>query len=473
MQDTPHSDTLRIIPEHISRLLLIGGALLLLLAYAVPMFPRRITQATTRFTGGTLIVAHYPLFIYRQHYRQASPPLREELQSVDIRLAPTEHNGSAWAWLVQLIGAGSSGLQYASFVVCLALPVLASLIALGLGTAALVGQDLLAQRLIVATVRLSLLAFPALWLAWLHQFDFSSALWAKAPAALAPRAGFWLALFGIALMIGGSFSLRRQAGSRLANWWALVLAVAVGLWLLVRFKPYPFLEIWDFIYDGILVTLRIVTTSFGFILLVSLFGGLGRISRSKIIYSLASLYVEIIRGIPLLVQLLFIWFALPQVFDVIGNLLLSLSPWLTNVGQWLIDLRLSPFTAAVIGLTICYGAYGSEIFRAGISSIHHGQMEAARSLGMSYIQAMRYIILPQAIRVILPPIGNEFVALLKDSSLVSVLAVSDLTRRGREYMARTFLSFDTWIMVALCYLVLTLFSSRAVEFIESKSRFEG
>jgi polar amino acid transport system permease protein len=156
---------------------------------------------------------------------------------------------------------------------------------------------------------------------------------------------------------------------------------------------------------------------------------------------------------------------------MLGELLLRL-PSLEQQGQALIDLRLNPFTAAVLGLTICYGAYGSEIFRAGISSIHSGQMEAARSLGMSYVQAMRHIVLPQAVRVILPPVGNEFVALLKDSSLVSVLAVSDLTRRGREYMARTFLSFDTWIMVALCYLVLTLFSSRVVEYIESKTAFE-
>jgi len=163
---------------------------------------------------------------------------------------------------------------------------------------------------------------------------------------------------------------------------------------------------------------------------------------------------------------------LPQVFDGLGNLLLAISPSFAATAQKLVDLRLSPFTAAVFGLTFCYGAYGSEIFRAGISSIHRGQMEAARSLGMNYFQAMRHIILPQAVRVILPPIGNEFVALLKDSSLVSVLAVSDLTRRGREYMARTFLSLDTWVMVALCYLVLTLFSSRAVEFIESKTRFE-
>jgi polar amino acid transport system permease protein len=99
-------------------------------------------------------------------------------------------------------------------------------------------------------------------------------------------------------------------------------------------------------------------------------------------------------------------------------------------------------------------------------------MEAARSLGMSYFQAMRYIILPQAVRVILPPIGNEFIALLKDSALVSVLAVSDLTRRGREYMARTFESLETWAVVALVYLVLTLFLARIVAIIERKTSFE-
>ena len=148
-----------------------------------------------------------------------------------------------------------------------------------------------------------------------------------------------------------------------------------------------------------------------------------------------------------MVQLLFIWFALPQLFDALGYFLMRVSPSLVSFGQTLVDLRLSPFTAAVTGLTICYGAYVSEIFRAGISSIHRGQMEAARSLGMSYMQAMRYVVLPQAIRVILPPVGNEFVALLKDSSLVSVLAVSDLTRRGSG--SAMFLSFETWIMVAL------------------------
>ncbi len=220
------------------------------------------------------------------------------------------------------------------------------------------------------------------------------------------------------------------------------------------------------------MTLRLVATSFVFILIVSLLGGLGRISKNRVIYAISSLYVELIRGIPLLVQLLFIWFALPQVLDGFGNALAAMAPSLQPQAEAIIAARLDPYAAAVLGLTICYGAYGSEVFRAGISSIHHGQVEAARSLGMTPVQAMRYVILPQAVRVILPPVGNEFVALLKDSSLVSVLAVSDLTRRGREYMARTFLSFDTWILVALCYLVLTLFSSRVVEHIESKSKFE-
>lgn len=255
---------------------------------------------------------------------------------------------------------------------------------------------------------------------------------------------------------------------RLANidrWWLLVLAVIALIFLLVRAKPHPYEEIITFLSDGIVTTLQITLTSFVCILVVGMLGGLGRLSRSWVIKGIASLYVEVIRGIPLLVQLLFIWFALPQVFDNIGAALIPLAP---EAGQWFINLKLQPFTAAVAGMTICYGAYMTEVFRAGIQSIHHGQMEAARSLGMNYAQAMRYVILPQAVRVILPPVGNEFVTLLKDSSLVSVLAVADLTRRGREYMSRTFLSFETWIMVALIYLVLTLTFTRVASALERR-----
>ena len=126
----------------------------------------------------------------------------------------------------------------------------------------------------------------------------------------------------------------------------------------------------------------------------------------------------------------------------------------------------------IVGVGMYHGAYIGEGVRAGIQSIERGQMEAARSLGMTHMQAMRHIILPQAIRMILPPIGNEFIAMLKDSSLVSVVAVVDLTRRGREFMSSTFIPLQTWIMVALLYLVMTLLSSVLVGWIEKKTKIE-
>ena len=235
--------------------------------------------------------------------------------------------------------------------------------------------------------------------------------------------------------------------------------------LLIRTSPDPFGAMFQFLSDGIVVTLKITVTSFVTVLIVGLFGGLGRLSRNWLIKGLRRYTWRWCAAFRCWCSCCFIWFALPQVLDTAGG-------WLTDIwpaaSQWLIELKLQPFSAAVLGITVCYGAYMSEIYRAGIQSIHHGQMEAARSLGMSYVQAMRYVVLPQAIRVILPPVGNEFVTLLKDSSLVSVLAVSDLTRRGREYMARTFLSFETWMMVALIYLVLTLTFTRIASAIERR-----
>ena len=452
--------------------LALAGSVLLLMAYFLPLVPERITAATTRFSGGTVIELEFPVLVTGQHFAQAHHPLREELESVKISVAPVEqHGGSGWSWLFSLFASWPRLWSLLSYALTLLLPVLSALLCLTFVLVTYTSPRGLAEYLIPWAFKGALLAPFALGLAWLQQCDFSMRLLALAPKALTPAIGFWVALGALLLNLVALWRLTRETERTLFSWWALVFAVGLALWLLIRLRPQPFLDIWRFVSDGILITLRIVLTSFVFIVLVSLLGGLGRISHSRIIYGISSLYVELIRGIPLLVQLLFIWFALPQVLDAVGEFVLRAFPPLQREGQWLIDLRLSPFTAAVTGLTICYGAYGSEIFRAGISSIHHGQMEAARSLGMNYIQAMRYVILPQAIRVILPPIGNEFVALLKDSSLVSVLAVSDLTRRGREYMSRTFLSFDTWILVALCYLVMTLFSSRAVEFIESKTKF--
>ena len=253
------------------------------------------------------------------------------------------------------------------------------------------------------------------------------------------------------------------------RWWLLFVAVVLLIAFLVLGSPAPFQEIVLFLSDGILVTLKLTIVSFIFILLVGMLGGLGRVSSNRVIKGIASLYVEIVRGIPVLVWLLWIWFALPQLLERSGIWVSGFAP---SVGAVISNIKLDPFTAAVIGFTVAYGAYMTEVFRAGIQSIPKGQMEAARSLGMNYIQAMRFIILPQAVRVILPPVGNEFVTLLKDSSLVSVLAVSDLTRRGREFVARSFLSFDTFTMVALIYLMMTLFFTRVFSAVERQMAVE-
>jgi polar amino acid transport system permease protein len=231
----------------------------------------------------------------------------------------------------------------------------------------------------------------------------------------------------------------------------------------------PYGRIVQFLLDGVLVTLKLTLVSFFFILIVGMIGGLGRVSGNRIIGGIASLYVEVVRGIPVLVWLLWIWFALPQLLQKLGESLAQSAP---QIGQWLMNIKLQPLTAAVFGLTFAYGAYMTEIFRAGIQSIPKGQMEAARSLGMNYIQAMRYIVLPQAVRVILPPVSNEFVTLLKDTSLVSILAVSDLTRRGREFVATSFLSFATFTMVALLYLLMTLFFTRLSTALERRLTVE-
>jgi polar amino acid transport system permease protein len=261
----------------------------------------------------------------------------------------------------------------------------------------------------------------------------------------------------------------RSLWRRFDRWWLLLFAVVGLVVFLVREVPEPYAEIFAFVQDGIVITLKITIVSFFFILIVGMIGGLGRVSHNRFIRGVASLYVEIVRGIPVLVWLLWIWYALPQVRDVVGNSISSVAP---QVGELILSLKFEPFVAAVVGFTVAYGAYMTEIFRAGIQSIPKGQMEAARSLGMTYLQAMRHVILPQAIRVILPPLGNEFVTLLKDSSLVSVLAVSDLTRRGREYVARSFLSFDTFTMVAMLYLIMTLFFTRVFVAVERRLSVE-
>jgi polar amino acid transport system permease protein len=254
-----------------------------------------------------------------------------------------------------------------------------------------------------------------------------------------------------------------EVSSRLDPWWWLVGAVFILIVLIMVFKPDPYWKIFLFVRDGLGTTVFLTVVSFIFILMVGLIGGLGRIAKNPVIHLIASLYVEIIRGIPLLVQLIWWYFAAPIAIQAIGRFLHIAA--MANYKSEAIPL-------AVVGLVICYGAYMSEIFRAGIESIPKGQMEASRSLGMSYLQAMRHVILPQAVRVVLPPVGNEFIMLIKDTSLVSVVAVEDMTRRGREYMSAHFNPMEVWTLIALLYLIMTLFSARLIAWLEQRRRYE-
>jgi polar amino acid transport system permease protein len=252
-----------------------------------------------------------------------------------------------------------------------------------------------------------------------------------------------------------------EPSAHIDAWWWLVAGVVGILIALVVLKPDPYLRMLIYMRDGIYITLVSTTLAFFLTLILGLFGGLGRLSKNRFIYTIATLYVELIRGIPLLVQLIWWYFAFPVVIQGIGRAINN---------EAMSTYQANAILMAVLGLTFCYGAYMSEIYRAGIQSIPAGQMEAARSLGMNYVQAMRFVILPQAVRIILPPVGNEFIALLKDSSLVSVVAVADLTRRGREYTSTHFNPIEAWSFVALIYLVMTLFSARVVSRIEAQTR---
>ena len=194
------------------------------------------------------------------------------------------------------------------------------------------------------------------------------------------------------------------------------------------------------------VTLKITASSVGLGLLFGLFIGIAQISRVAIFCIPAKIYVDFLRGTPLLVQIFMIYFALPM----------------------LIGTRIDPFIAAIVACSINSSAYIAEIFRGGILSIDKGQMEAGRSLGLNWSQTMRFVVIPQAFKRIIPPLGNEFIAMLKDSSLVSVIGFEELTRQGQLIIASTYGAMEIWTAVALIYLALTFPITRLVAYLEKR-----
>ncbi|HPU62270.1 MAG TPA: amino acid ABC transporter permease [Bacillota bacterium] len=197
---------------------------------------------------------------------------------------------------------------------------------------------------------------------------------------------------------------------------------------------------------GARLTVELATIAVAIGLVIGSFVGIGRVSANRIIRLVTGVYVDFIRGTPLLVQLFLVYFGLPS---ILGR-------------------PIPPFVAAITAMGINSGAYVAEIVRAGIQSVDRGQTEAGRSIGLTYSQTMRYIIFPQAFRRIIPPLGNEFIAMLKDSSLVSVIALEELLRKGQVVITRAFRPFEVYMVVALIYLVMTLAISRLVAWSEKR-----
>ncbi len=218
-------------------------------------------------------------------------------------------------------------------------------------------------------------------------------------------------------------------------------------WLLTQIELLA--EIFVYLLPAVPAAIEITVLAFALALGIGIVAGTIRVANIRFVSRLTRLYVDVIRGVPLLVLIFFIYFGL---------------------GKY---LNLDRLTAAVLALGICYGAYVAEIFRGGILSIPKGQFEAALALGMTRRQAFRHVIIPQALRMVIPPVANEFIACLKDSSLVSIIGMREITRAGREYFSAHFVDFQVWLVVAVLYLVMTLTLARLVSIIEKRFKLHG
>jgi polar amino acid transport system permease protein len=209
------------------------------------------------------------------------------------------------------------------------------------------------------------------------------------------------------------------------------------------------LGILKFLLPAVPATIGITLASFAIAIVFGTLVGLAPLARNRVLTALSRVYVDVLRGVPLLVQIFFIYFGLGSV------------------------LNFNRFTAGVVAVGIGYSAYLAEIIRAGVLSIAHGQHEAAAALGMSRGQSLRHVILPQATRTIIPPMANEFIACLKDSSLVSIIGLRELTRAGREYYSQYFVDFETWLLVGMLYLVMTLALTKLTRNLERRFAVKG
>jgi polar amino acid transport system permease protein len=243
--------------------------------------------------------------------------------------------------------------------------------------------------------------------------------------------------------------VRRRQFAKVALVWLVLFAVLAALLLLLRIDVPYIIEHQGFILQGLLTTIGVSLASIAVATVLAFLGALGRLSTNPIAHGVSSFYISLIRGTPLLVQIYIIYLGLPQIGTQINRLGF---PMLGNL------LILSALTSGILALSLNYGAYMTEIFRSGIQAIPYGQTEAARALGMSSWQNMRFIVLPQAFRIVIPPIGNQFISMQKDSALVSLMGVWEVTYRASRFARRDSKFMEMLLLAAAIYWILTLIS---------------
>jgi polar amino acid transport system permease protein len=252
-------------------------------------------------------------------------------------------------------------------------------------------------------------------------------------------------------------------------WW-LVAAAAIGVVLAVLIATNGlYAQIFRAVSQGVVTTIFVTLTAFSLACAIGLLLAVMALSGSLVLRQVARFYVEVIRGVPILVLLFYIAFVGAPAVVALWNWASTPLRAAGITGEMVVrDFPL--LWRAVMALTIGYSAFIAEVFRAGIQSVDKGQIEAAKALGLTPFQRFRLVVLPQAIRTILPPLGNDFVAMVKDSSLVSVLGVADLTQMGKVYASGSFRFFETYSIVAYIYLILTISLSIALRKLEKRLR---
>lgn len=296
-----------------------------------------------------------------------------------------------------------------------------------------------------------------------------------------------------------------------APWWFLIL-VLMWLWVIAQMQSNPdYGDAFAQLREGISLTLFLAFASYFFAIIIGLLTGLLRANPPKkpdvaskkpfskraiergiwrvvhvVVYNLVSVYIEFMRGIPPLVFLLIAGFiivpAIREPFQDVYNVLIL--PFHNGVVlPFINNFRAEPFepasellwrgrapATAIAGLSLIYGAFLSEVFRAGIQAVPQGQVEAAKSLGMTYFQTMRFVVIPQAVRNVLPPLGNNFISMIKDTSLVTVLGTSEITQIARRWTGSQFTYIETYAVLSMIYLTLTVTGSLLVQLMERRLR---